>query len=330
MPNRLDYLTFLSNINERCLEEKFQCLKIEFENGKVSNRSKLTLRCFACGRIMSKRYTQLVNMRQGCRDCKYKVMAKKQTLDENFVISDINKRLKEEGLTFDSFEGGKYISKKKTKIYVKCSKCGKLSKSTYSEIYTGGLKCRYCHNKQYNEEEIKEIINNICIKANLTFLGFKEGKYLHQLGSTSILKCNNCGRNFSMYTHYLINHFKSCPACTKASSLEQDMMDFLDKNEIEYIYQYRDKFLGRQSLDFYLPKLNVAIECQGGQHFEDKKMFGDFKLRQERDEKKKKLCEENGMKIFYYSTYKKEEKFLGEKNYTNLEELLEDIKNLVE
>lgn len=48
-------------------------------------------------------------------------------------------------------------------------------------------------------------------------------------------------------------------------------MSALEKNEIEFIYQANSRyfpFLKRQSLDFYIPKYNVAIECQGEQHFE--------------------------------------------------------------
>ena len=42
---------------------------------------------------------------------------------------------------------------------------------------------------------------------------------------------------------------------------------FFRQNKIEYEYQKRFIWLGKQSLDFYLPKYNIAIECQGEQHF---------------------------------------------------------------
>jgi hypothetical protein len=53
-----------------------------------------------------------------------------------------------------------------------------------------------------------------------------------------------------------------------------------------------------------LPEYNVAIECQGLQHFESVKYFGGEKHFSEtvtRDKKKQKLCEENGIKIIYFS-----------------------------
>lgn len=65
-------------------------------------------------------------------------------------------------------------------------------------------------------------------------------------------------------------------------------------------YQYYAKWLGTQSLDIFIPTLNVGIEYQGMQHYEPIEFFGGeraFKRNQERDARKRKLCEENGIKL---------------------------------
>ena len=67
------------------------------------------------------------------------------------------------------------------------------------------------------------------------------------------------------------NHLNGnkCPKC-KESKLERKVRLSLDENNIMYIYQASKRdlnWLGLQSLDFYLPDYNVAIECQGEQHF---------------------------------------------------------------
>ncbi len=57
-------------------------------------------------------------------------------------------------------------------------------------------------------------------------------------------------------------------------------------------------------LDFYLPQYNVAIECQGMQHFKPIDYFGGintFQNNVKNDKLKKELCNEHGIKIFYYS-----------------------------
>ena len=52
----------------------------------------------------------------------------------------------------------------------------------------------------------------------------------------------------------------------------------------------RFDWLGRQSLDFYLPKYNLAIECQGSQHYIEYGLYsGNDRINEirERDEKKR-------------------------------------------
>ena len=69
--------------------------------------------------------------------------------------------------------------------------------------------------------------------------------------------------------------------------------------------KYHADWLGRLELDFYLSQYNIAIECQGKQHFEQITHFDDngdsFEIRIERDKRKLKLCQDNGVKLLYYS-----------------------------
>jgi very-short-patch-repair endonuclease len=79
-------------------------------------------------------------------------------------------------------------------------------------------------------------------------------------------------------------------------------------------------------LDFYLPEYNVAIECQGIQHFEPIDFFGGenaLKERKELDSLKKKLCDKHGIKIFYYSNCGIEYPY---EVYEDLDKLLKEIK----
>ena len=69
------------------------------------------------------------------------------------------------------------------------------------------------------------------------------------------------------------------------------------------IYQYHTPWLGLQSLDVFIPSLSVGIEYQGQQHYEPIEIFGSeeqFKEVVKRDKKKKRLCEENGVKLIYW------------------------------
>ena len=59
-----------------------------------------------------------------------------------------------------------------------------------------------------------------------------------------------------------------CPFC-KESHLEKERCNILNKNNIIFERQKRFDWFGLQSLDFFLPKYNIANECQGRQHFID-------------------------------------------------------------
>lgn len=96
---------------------------------------------------------------------------------------------------------------------------------------------------------------------------------------------------------------EGCPKC-KRSRMEDEIELLLTNNQIEFITQYKCSWLGLQSLDFYLPKQNIAIECQGGQHFFSVEHYGGekgFARRNVLDTNKKIRCEEHGIKVLYYS-----------------------------
>lgn len=107
-----------------------------------------------------------------------------------------------------------------------------------------------------------------------TFRGSNNGRWA---GGEKEHKCVICDKisKFSPYVHRLIEAGKRQPCCSntcaaalgrrnikyEATSIEVAMAVELERRGIEYIDQYNlgDKF----SLDFYIPKYNVVIECDG-------------------------------------------------------------------
>lgn len=68
------------------------------------------------------------------------------------------------------------------------------------------------------------------------------------------------------------------------------------------VHHGRPSWLGRQHLDIYFPKRNLAIEYQGEQHQNPTEYFGGekaFKLQCQRDNRKVKKCQNNGCKLIY-------------------------------
>lgn len=119
-----------------------------------------------------------------------------------------------------------------------------------------------------------------------------------------------------------------CPKCSE-SHLEREIRLELEKHSIKYVYEKRFKWLGLMTLDFYLPEYNVAIECQGIQHFEDTNLTGvwkkfNFEAQVERDVKKRQLCKAHGVKLYYYAE-RERDNFLGEKVFSSPASILSEL-----
>ena len=122
---------------------------------------------------------------------------------------------------------------------------------------------------------------------------------------------------------------RGCPICGD-SILEKNVAKILTIGGISYERQKTFDWLGKKSLDFYLPEYNMAIECQGEQHYKPVEHFGGeetFNDIIKRDICKNKLCKEHNISLLYYS--EKRDKFLDELtvNKNNLLNIIENGNN---
>lgn len=88
--------------------------------------------------------------------------------------------------------------------------------------------------------------------------------------------------------------------------------------DLNIIHHARPSWLGRQHLDILIDEFYVALEFQGEQHDKPVGYFGGeeaFKTTQRRDDKKKRLCKKNGIRLIYIH------------HGYNLHEIIEQIKN---
>lgn len=102
-----------------------------------------------------------------------------------------------------------------------------------------------------------------------------------------------------------LNGKQGCPYC-KSNYLEDKVYNFL-KNEYTIERRYHTKWLKKQELDLFLPDYNIAIECQGIEHFKPVDFFGGvekFEYVKNLDNNKKKLCDINNVNLIYYSETK--------------------------
>lgn len=216
---------------------------------------------------------------------------------ENFI----NKAKEKFGDKYD-YNETEYINSK-TKIRYVCPKHGEIEQLPLNHLRYG---CRYC-SKEINSLKRCLTLNEFIEKAKAVHgdkYDYSEVNYINSSTKVCII-CPEHGEFWQMPSKHLSGH--GCPKCNR-SHLEEEMSLFLSKNNIEYIEQYAPSFLkngnGLQKIDFYLPQYNVAIECQGLQHFTDEFYIKNKKLKSNitRDEMKYNKCKNNGVNLLYYTT----------------------------
>lgn len=227
------------------------------------------------------------------------------------------------------------------KINVKCKDHGEFKVST-TEMYRKGRLCPHCarlrlwdkRGRLSNEDVIKN-----CIKVHDNQYDYSKVKYIGPKDKIEII-ChkkdrfgNEHGSFFQTYNKHIQG--RGCPKCgINKSKLEEDVEQYLIKNDIKYIPQYRFDFAKTLPLDFYLPSYNLVIECQGRQHFQFDNNFYHQTIEQhnallERDEMKFQLLKDNEIKVIYYASCEIPEYFNKKHEYfKSIEQIKKYLNNI--
>ena len=232
---------------------------------------------------------------RGCQKCGGSV----KLSTEEFI-----KRAKEvHGNNYD-YSKVEYVNNN-TKVCIICPDHGEFWQIPINHLQGKG--CRICGNlykNMTNKKTTAEFIEE-ARKIHGDKYDYSKVEYVNCETKVCII-CPKHGEFWQTpYKHTKVKH--GCPFCS-SSKMEISIKTLLQNNKIEFEEQKRFDWLGKQSLDFYLPQYNLAIECQGIQHFEPIEYFGGVKTLEnqiKRDKRKYLLCENNSIEILYYSTLKK-------------------------
>jgi hypothetical protein len=306
-------------IEEKCKQLGLELVDKDFDYDK--NRDGIfRVRCLKCNRISTKRFVTLVKNNHGCRYCHDNNRDYKNSLEE--VMPKILSACDECDYTFIGFENNEWKKCRGTKLILKCNKCGKITHKNYDNFINKRCRC-ICYRFErihdvnaLKDDKIYSKINKVCAKHNFTFIRFlsKDGKY-HNNKTVLELKCNKCGKLLTYnFNHFTDRKLLKCKYCDK-SLLETNSEIKLKNENIEFEPQKKFEWLKYKNsltLDFFLPKYNLGIECQGKQHYEPVEFFGGeekFKEQVKRDKIKNKLCEEHNIKLIYINSIDDIEKF---------------------
>ena len=262
--------------------DKYDYSKVKYAN----NKTKVCIICPEHGEFWQTPHNHLVG--QNCPQCTNNNL-KKNTTD--FIKQAVE-------IHSDKYDYSKveYI-KNSEKVCIICPKHGEFWQTPKRHLAGDG--CPICRvNKKLTTEEF-------IAKAKKTHgdkYDYSRVEYVNARTKICII-CPEHGEFWQTPHSHICGD--GCPNC-RISHLENEVKTMLDENNIVYEYQKHFSWLGKQSLDFYIPSRNIAIECQGSQHFFPYDFFGGEKGLTEtknRDMKKKKLCDDNGVSLLYYGRY---------------------------
>ena len=226
----------------------------------------------------------------------------------------------------------KYVSSSK-KIIIKCKKCGNVFKMTPNN-HLRGQGCPKCAS---HKKGGKKCLMDMIKKARRVHgdkYDYSKAEYVDSITKVCII-CPKHGEFWQTPSNHIRG--QGCPKCN-SSKLEESLSHILDANKIKYIRQYKTKELGRQSLDFYLPEYNIAIECQGRQHIYPI-YFGTKNINKVNeyftkinilDENKNNICKKNKISLIYFMSSDIEKKDIQKNSIYNSKNTFWDTKDLID
>ena len=251
----------------------------------AKSKDYVTLECLTHG-TFKKRLDRLLSG-SGCPKCSGKIRKDK----DEFINESIG------------IHGNKYIYTKveytnsHTKVCIICPEHGEFWQTPTNHLSGNG--CPKCAAEKLSKM-FSSNINEFSKKAAIVHHNkFIYGDYYVNSSTPIPIICPIHGEFYQLPHNHLQG--KGCPKCNE-SKLEKEVMNALDENKIDYVYQWHLPWAKKYSLDFFIPSMNMGIECQGIQHFEDghfKKMT--LETIKERDRYKSDSCKEHGIDIIYYS-----------------------------
>ncbi len=287
--------------------DKYDYSKVEY----INNGTKVCIICPEHGEFMQTPFNHMGG--HGCPSC----APNKKMSTDCFL-----KKAKQVHGDKYNYSKVKYVNNS-TKVTIICPIHGEFEQTPHDHL--SGKGCIKCsgHKRKTTEEFI-----DAAKKVHGDKYDYSKVEYKNNKTKVCII-CPKHGEFMQQPNSHLAGI--GCPSCSN-SKLENEVNDFLIENKIRYIDEKSFTWLDGMRYDFYLMEYNIAIECQGEQHFIPIDFAGkgkewaekEFISTVERDKLKKKLSDEYDIKVIYYV---KDEKYWGKfvNEVHNMHELKEKL-----
>lgn len=268
---------------------------LKYDYSKVEYVNSCTNVCIVCpkhGEFLQTPNHHLIGC--GCPKCSH------QSYKDN-TASFIQKARNKHGMKYD-YSKVEYVNSHE-KVCITCPKHGEFWQTPTNHL--SGRGCNCC--KKESLSSLKSSTKSAFLKKAILVHGMKYDysnvDYINNHTKVRII-CPKHGEFLQTPNSHLSG--KGCPKCQE-SHLEKDVRMLLEEKHIEYESSKHFSWLGQQHLDYYLPSYNLAIECQGEQHFIPSNKFNKKHSLDDiikYDKAKFESCCNNNVKLVYF-TYPK-------------------------
>ncbi len=275
--------------------DKYDYSKVEWKNTRIA----ITIICAIHGEFNQVPQNH-IRLKCGCRKCGREIAnSKVNKYNTDYFIKNANK-----------VHGNKYdYSMSKCfnaidKVEIICSVHGKFKQNANQHLQGSGCpKCNF-----YQMAKNRAMGKELFIKKAKELFGekydYSKAQYIN--GQTNVLLICPTHGEFKVTPNNHLSKRSGCAICNE-SKLERELVSILERQNVKYERLKRFKWLERQSLDIYLPEYNLAIECQGVQHFKAIDFAGKGKKwadqllekNKKRDDRKLKKCFANNINMLY-------------------------------
>ncbi|MDE8674692.1 hypothetical protein [Priestia aryabhattai] len=258
----------------------------------INAHTRMQYKCLICGHTGKKTLSNL-NSGKGCKNCSVMEKANNQRLSYEEVEAYIDNK----GWTLIS----ETYNSTGEKMLMKCPEGHNVFMNLSN--FKSGKRCRKCSGLE--SPSLKER-KSVFLNLNLILLDEK-----YKNGNEPLkYECEECRYN-GKKTYKSAKNGYGCLACSPSSMGEERIGDWLNKNKVRYIRQYRiNECRNNRSLPFDFAvfdkknQLYCLIEFDGEQHFYPNDFFGgekDFAKRKENDLIKDKYCLNNNINLLRIS-----------------------------
>lgn len=302
------------NFKQRFEKKLYDKFKDEYKLiGEYKNsHTKTTFFHKTCGQEFEIIPHNLLNNGATCTKC-----GKKKRRTYLDLKKDLKILTNDEILLVSSFdeikdEKGKFVDTNKKAIFHH-KLCNKEFTHTISKVLNENLGCTHCKsNRMKNSDEVQEELNNVYGKNEVILLSEFKGRR-----NKMRVKFMSCNHEVEDFYHNFIYNKRLCGQCglSKGEFIISNYLILNNKSFSSNKYYPDCIYKAPLRFDFYIDELDLHLEFDGSQHFNETSIFTDYELVKIRDSIKNDYIEQNNKKLLR----------LSYKSLNKLENILKEI-----